>query len=65
MKHKLAAGDQVKPVRTVSCVVVHPLCIQDIVHGDHVVVLTQCTTPDSAKLLHVSPDSEQQTQVYT
>lgn len=49
--------------RTIASVVVHPLCVEDIVHGDHVVVLAQRTAAHATELLHVASDAEQETEV--
>jgi len=50
---------------TISSVVVNPLGIENVVHGDLIVRLSHRSRPDSSKLLHVSSDSQQQTQVHT
>ena len=34
-------------------------------HSDHVIVLAQGTTAHTTELLHVTPDTEQKTKVYT
>mgnify|MGYP006955311976 CR=1 FL=1 len=45
---------------TVPGVIVHPLSIEDVVHGDHIVVLGHGTTANATKLLHVSADAEEE-----
>lgn len=51
--------------RTISRVVVDPLSVEDVVHSDNVVVLAHCTTSHSSELLHVTSDTQQQTEVDT
>lgn len=48
----------------VTVVVVHPLCVKDIVESDHILGLVHGSTPDTTKLLHVSAYTEQQTEVH-
>ena len=50
--------------RTIASVVVHPLRVEDVVHGHHVVVLAQRTTPYSPKFLHVSAHAKQKPEVH-
>ena len=54
-----------KSVRTISCVVVHPLRVQNVVHRDHIIVLAQRTTAHPAKLLHMPADTEQKAEMDT
>ena len=48
---------------TIPGVVVHPLSVEDVVHGDNVVALAHRSTPDTPELLHVASDAEQQAEV--
>ena len=50
---------------TISSVVVQPLSIHDVVHGDHIIVFRHSTTSNTAQLLHVSANTENQTKVNT
>ena len=59
----LERGDNLSEVRLVSSVVVHPLSIENIMQGHEILGLIHSTTSDSSKLLHVSANTEQKTQV--
>lgn len=52
-------------LRTVTGVVVEPLGVEDVVHGDNVVVLREDTRADTAELLHVGTDTEEHTEMDT
>ena len=41
------------------------LCIEEVMHGDHVVLLAHNARPDPPELLHMTPDPEQQPKVNT
>ena len=51
--------------RTITGVIVHPLCVQNVVHRDHIIILAQCTTAHPAKLLHMPADAEQKAEMDT
>ena len=49
---------------TITSVVVYPLGIEDVVHGDHVIVFAQRTTAHSPEFLHVPTDTKQETEMH-
>jgi hypothetical protein len=57
--------DDTAEVGLVTLVVVHPLGVQNVVESNHAALLVHGTTADTAQLLHVSTDTEEQTQVDT
>lgn len=50
---------------TIARVVIEPLRVEHVMHGDDVIPLAHRTRPDTTQLLHVSTDTEQQAQVNT
>jgi hypothetical protein len=61
----LERSDDLSEVRLVSGVVLHPLGIKDIMKSDHVLLLVHSTRSNTSKLLHVSTNAQQETQVHT
>lgn len=59
----LQGRDDLAKVRLVTGVVHGPLSVQDVVEGDKLLSLVHGTTADTAQLLHVAADTQQQTQV--
>mmetsp|Transcript_15791 Transcript_15791/g.23555 ORF Transcript_15791/g.23555 Transcript_15791/m.23555 type:complete len:222 (+) Transcript_15791:422-1087(+) len=51
-------------VLLILCRIIHMLCIQDIMHGTHIIILAQNTRSDPPQLLHMSPGPNQETKVH-
>lgn len=63
-EERLEGPDNTAEVGLITGVVHHPLRVQQIVKSDDTVILTHSSGPHSSQLLHVSTDSQQQTQVH-
>lgn len=62
-KESLKRRDDLAKVRLVPGVVHLPLGVENVVQGNEALGLVHGTASDSAKLLHVAADSEEETQV--
>ena len=47
-----------KRTRTIAVVVIHPLSIEYVVHGDYIIVFTQSPATNTSELLHVTTDTK-------
>lgn len=63
-EQRLERADDPAEVRLVHRVVVEPLGVEDVVERDEALVLVHGTRPDTAELLHVSADAEEETEVH-
>ena len=61
---RLQGHDDAAQVGLVLQVVAHPLCVQHVVHGHHVLSLPQDAGPHAPQLLHVAAHPQQQPQVH-
>lgn len=62
-EQRFQRSDDSAQVRLVSCGVVEPLGVEDVVHGDDVVVFAKSAGADTSELLHVTTDAEQEAEV--
>lgn len=60
----LEGRDDLTEVGLVAVVVLHPLGIENVVEGDHILGLVHSTGPHTAQLLHVGANTEEKTQVH-
>ena len=64
-EEELEGLDHPPEVGLVPGVVVNPLGVQDVVHGAHAHVLGEGAGADTAELLHVAANAEEETEVHT
>mmetsp|Transcript_607 Transcript_607/g.1412 ORF Transcript_607/g.1412 Transcript_607/m.1412 type:complete len:214 (-) Transcript_607:670-1311(-) len=64
-QQRLQRHNHTSKVFFILVIIMHPLSIQYIMHCHHIILLSQDSRTDTAKLLHVSSHSKQQTQMDT